>query len=216
MSEKIGRNDPCHCGSGKKLKVCHGQSSAKSYQLWTIDGVLVLVLIWFFSSEQEPAITSNNLSSNSLIPQAPNKLIPPGGAPPGKVWSSEHGHWHDSPSIPTTASASSGLGEPKQQPPGDVPPGKVWSSEHGHWHDSPSIPAAASPSSGLKEPKLQPSGDTPPGKLWSSEHGHWHDSPSISKNTGPSLELKEPKIQPPGDVPPGKVWSQEHGHFHDE
>jgi len=23
--EKIGRNDPCHCGSGKKFKKCHGQ-----------------------------------------------------------------------------------------------------------------------------------------------------------------------------------------------
>ena len=22
---KIGRNDPCHCGSGKKLKKCHGE-----------------------------------------------------------------------------------------------------------------------------------------------------------------------------------------------
>ncbi len=21
---KIGRNDPCHCGSGKKFKKCHG------------------------------------------------------------------------------------------------------------------------------------------------------------------------------------------------
>jgi len=21
---KIGRNDPCHCGSGKKYKKCHG------------------------------------------------------------------------------------------------------------------------------------------------------------------------------------------------
>jgi hypothetical protein len=25
--EKIGRNDPCHCGSGKKYKRCHGQTS---------------------------------------------------------------------------------------------------------------------------------------------------------------------------------------------
>ena len=24
MSHKIGRNDPCFCGSGKKYKVCHG------------------------------------------------------------------------------------------------------------------------------------------------------------------------------------------------
>lgn len=22
---KVGRNDPCHCGSGKKFKVCHGR-----------------------------------------------------------------------------------------------------------------------------------------------------------------------------------------------
>ena len=22
---KIGRNDPCHCDSGKKFKVCHGR-----------------------------------------------------------------------------------------------------------------------------------------------------------------------------------------------
>ncbi len=24
---KIGRNDPCHCGSGKKFKKCHGKAS---------------------------------------------------------------------------------------------------------------------------------------------------------------------------------------------
>ena len=23
-SPRIGRNDPCHCGSGKKFKKCHG------------------------------------------------------------------------------------------------------------------------------------------------------------------------------------------------
>ncbi|MDR4501854.1 MAG: SEC-C domain-containing protein [Nitrospirales bacterium] len=23
--EKVGRNDPCPCGSGKKYKKCHGQ-----------------------------------------------------------------------------------------------------------------------------------------------------------------------------------------------
>lgn len=26
-SKKIGRNDPCHCGSGKKFKQCHGRNS---------------------------------------------------------------------------------------------------------------------------------------------------------------------------------------------
>jgi uncharacterized protein YecA (UPF0149 family) len=24
---KLGRNDPCHCGSGKKFKKCHGVSA---------------------------------------------------------------------------------------------------------------------------------------------------------------------------------------------
>ncbi len=28
---KIGRNDPCFCGSGKKLKQCHGESHGKRY-----------------------------------------------------------------------------------------------------------------------------------------------------------------------------------------
>jgi preprotein translocase subunit SecA len=26
--DKIGRNDPCHCGSGKKFKHCHGKPGA--------------------------------------------------------------------------------------------------------------------------------------------------------------------------------------------
>ena len=25
---KVGRNDPCPCGSGKKYKKCHGQNAA--------------------------------------------------------------------------------------------------------------------------------------------------------------------------------------------
>jgi preprotein translocase subunit SecA len=27
-AEKVGRNDPCPCGSGKKFKKCHGLTSA--------------------------------------------------------------------------------------------------------------------------------------------------------------------------------------------
>jgi preprotein translocase subunit SecA len=27
---KIGRNDPCHCGSGKKYKKCHGRSGSEA------------------------------------------------------------------------------------------------------------------------------------------------------------------------------------------
>ncbi len=37
MTEKIGRNDPCHCGSGKKYKNCHlkiEQQAAKEDRAW--------------------------------------------------------------------------------------------------------------------------------------------------------------------------------------
>jgi preprotein translocase subunit SecA len=27
VEEKVGRNDPCPCGSGKKYKQCHGKDA---------------------------------------------------------------------------------------------------------------------------------------------------------------------------------------------
>jgi hypothetical protein len=84
----------------------------------------------------------------------------PGPAPAGKVWSVEHGHWHDAAPaqggaspvrIEQTAGAAPPGARPLQlaqgsarpQPPGPVPPGKVWSAEHGHWHDAaPPAPPA--------------------------------------------------------------------------
>ena len=139
------------------------------------------------------------VTSDSLAPGSPA----PGPAPPGKVWSAEHGHWHDDPSAAGAASAtpmtpmqpmqpmqpmspSAAPGTLTPQPDGPVPDGKVWSPEHGHWHDvAPDgsaqpmqmtpIPApgdAAAP--GTLTP--QPEGPAPPGKVWSPEHGHWHDA----------------------------------------
>jgi len=73
----------------------------------------------------------------------------PGAAPPGKVWSEEHQHWHDAPNpsaqplgqtVPPPATNPAGT----PQPEGPVPPGKVWSTEHGHWHDQPGASAADS------------------------------------------------------------------------
>lgn len=71
---------------------------------------------------------------------------PPGPAPEGKVWSPDHGHWHDIPKPANNSIASatvnpeSGLYDP---PPGPAPDGKVWSPEHGHWHNAPSAPSAS-------------------------------------------------------------------------
>ena len=84
-NQKIGRNDPCYCGSGKKYKHCHEQqakantSRKKAVMLGLIIGILVVIASIIMFTSTEPAGTS----------------APPGPAPPGKVWSEEHGHWHD-------------------------------------------------------------------------------------------------------------------------
>lgn len=167
---KIGRNEPCHCGSGKKYKNCHGAQSSVSNRTLLIGGGLIAVALIFWFGR---GIIGGSGSG------------PPGPAPAGKVWSAEHGHWHDAgpvgsgqpgsapPVVPGVARTDS-VAQPvlplglagTSQPPGEAPPGKVWSAEHGHWHDdNPSDPGA-----------LQPPGDPPAGKEWSVEHGHWHDA----------------------------------------
>lgn len=81
---KIGRNEPCHCGSGKKYKNCHqnidSQSAGKNKNL-LIGGITLVIIVL--------AIVGLYLSSQSSGNAAP------GDAPEGKVWSPEHGHWHD-------------------------------------------------------------------------------------------------------------------------
>jgi hypothetical protein len=191
---KADRNDPCPCGSGKKYKTCHGRRGRTGTTLTRTIAPLAGILLvagglWAFLGRSTPS---------------------------GRVWSEEHGHWHDAPGA--TPQKPSGFTPP---PPGEAPEGKVWSYEHGHWHDvvptegqppretvsqpqtasqqdgSPSTPALDSPAGIV----TQPPGPAPEGKVWSAEHGHWHD-----------IVLTP---QPPGPVPEGKVWSAEHGHWHD-
>jgi len=73
---KIGRNDPCHCGSGKKYKRCHGagEEGAGSSRLMmlAVAGAMLAALIVGIAS-----FTGDRAASN------------------GRVWSPEHGHWHD-------------------------------------------------------------------------------------------------------------------------
>ncbi len=136
---KQGRNDPCHCGSGKKFKVCHGQAAKSFNQQWVIAVIVgVIFLLFFFMDSGTSTITTTNSSiPTSVIPQARTGLAAPplGEAPPGKVWSPEHGHWHDIAATPAGAVPGVASNLPQSQPPGETPPGKVWSPEHGHWHD---------------------------------------------------------------------------------
>ena len=136
MKNKSGRNDTCQCGSGKKFKNCHGKIIERSSQTWVIVAVIFLFLLWFLIFQTSPPAETTGYSPAPLIPQKLNLTsTAPGPAPPGKVWSVEHGHWHDAPLGTTTLPDQPETSAPRSQPPGDPPPGKVWSPEHGHWHD---------------------------------------------------------------------------------
>ena len=128
---KIGRNEPCHCGSGKKFKQCHDKKdTGKINQLFLIGFLsLAFILLMFFSSSTsiDHPISANkspqpfNFQGSKLTKQ------PEGNAPPGKVWSSEHGHWLDSQTSILENKRNSSIEKHND--------GKVWNADHGHYHE---------------------------------------------------------------------------------
>jgi hypothetical protein len=95
--KEIGRNDPCHCGSGKKYKNCHMGKSAsvagsnKTLMYLTVFAVIIAIAAFsiYYSWDETPSTNGRSNSNRSFTP------APAGEAPPGEVWSAEHGHWHD-------------------------------------------------------------------------------------------------------------------------
>lgn len=85
-------------------------------------------------------ITAGDLGANQATdPNAtPGAPQPPGPAPAGKVWSVEHGHWHDAPGAAAGGEQVPAELQPYMQPPGvpAAPAGAVWSEEHQHWHSA--------------------------------------------------------------------------------
>ena len=128
---KVGRNEPCHCGSGKKFKQCHDKKDNGNINQLFLIGFLSLgfILLMFFSSSTsiDHPISANkspqpfNFQGNKLTKQ------PEGKAPPGKVWSPEHGHWHDSPTSILENKRNSSIEKHND--------GKVWNADHGHYHE---------------------------------------------------------------------------------
>ncbi|QSE96687.1 SEC-C metal-binding domain-containing protein [Fulvivirga lutea] len=78
---KPGRNEPCHCGSGKKYKHCHFKEDTKknnSNKSLIIGGIIIVFIV--------VAALMAYLKSAQNGGRGP--------APDGKVWSKEHGHYH--------------------------------------------------------------------------------------------------------------------------
>ena len=96
---KIGRNEICHCGSGKKYKQCHQlKKNSQSAKLLYFAAISLGIVTIFYLGNTK--FISDNTSSNLLpkpfsIENAPTLKRPEGDAPPGKIWSVEHGHWHN-------------------------------------------------------------------------------------------------------------------------
>lgn len=264
------RNELCPCGSGKKSKKCCAAAPARrtSGLVLVIAPLALIASMGIYASLKGPEEPSSSVRSSAALPppasapasttaspaessgaapQAEQALAPgspqPGPAPAGKVWSTQHGHWHDVTSesaspiqiemadgAPASAVRSSGsevridasaipgmpAGEPVPKPAGEAPEGKVWSAEHGHWHDAAAaqLPVRLGTVNQPSEPAAQPPGPTPEGMVWSAEHGHFHEAPT-GPRVAPPAAPTQPVAKPPASAPAGKVWSREHGHYHD-
>ncbi|GAA5036367.1 hypothetical protein GCM10011506_30680 [Marivirga lumbricoides] len=67
-----------------------GVKSNKSILYISVFAVILVLAGFsvFYNWDKAPS-TRSNTNSNTYTPQ------PAGETPPGKVWSAEHGHWHD-------------------------------------------------------------------------------------------------------------------------
>ena len=129
---RASRNDPCPCGSGQKYKRCH---EGKDVEKPRSSGMLLMALLALLVAGGAVAVVIGVARGGAG-----------GGSPRQRVWSQEHGHWHDAgapsgtngrvPVDPRSAMPNGTLPNPaRSAPAGTPPPGKVWSTEHGHWHD---------------------------------------------------------------------------------
>ena len=136
MSKDLKRNDPCHCGGGAKYKNCHAKKDFGKPLPWMFWSVLIALVVTFslISNNKENEL-DNQYTLKPYMQQNIGKNKPEGEAPNGKVWSAEHGHWHDAKNPHDSFSADIKKSRDQLQKQGEAPPGKVWSPEHGHWHD---------------------------------------------------------------------------------
>src|SRR5688572_6954950 len=131
MSEtpRVGRNEPCPCGSGEKYKFCcealtETPAVTRTSPLLVGAVILASAALAFVAVRAylSPAPKAQATAPGANPASPPVQVTP--GALPGDATSL----------LPSTAAPGT---TPAAQPPGPAPPGKVWSPEHGHWHDDP-------------------------------------------------------------------------------
>jgi hypothetical protein len=139
---KLGRNEICHCGSGKKYKQCHQlKISSQSNQSFFLGIILLVLIAIVFLSNSKFTSTSNqaDLSPRPFSLENKSTSTQPKGEPlSGKVWSVEHGHWHDDPSFQSNNSSENNFVDKSNdnaRMEKNKNLDKKWNNEHGHYHD---------------------------------------------------------------------------------
>lgn len=96
---RVGRNESCPCGSGKKYKACCEGKQARGMSrglIGLLGAIGILAAVGVVAAirdnrDEKPATARPAATARNTTP----KPQPPGPVPAGKVWSAEHGHWHD-------------------------------------------------------------------------------------------------------------------------
>ncbi len=161
--KSTGRNEPCPCGSGTKYKHCCERKDSQPFmsRMGLVLGIAIAIVLVggvaaLFNDPSNDAETERRLkdvlqgrskapvSAPAVPAAAPTPLKPapqpPGPAPVGKVWSTEHGHWHDAP-IKIEATRQGGLTASTSPEPPAQKGGLEWNEEHGHYHRVNPVPA---------------------------------------------------------------------------
>ena len=237
------RNQICPCGSGQKYKKCCADKDKKKAQfpaglIVLIAGIVVAVAVGFaprLMKSDTPETAAAPVATAATAPSAmapsgaapatpqaavqpvaqPGSPQPEGVAPAGKVWSVEHGHWHDAPAanpaiqiqsqpLPGGMVATTGDRPARGTPP---EPGATWSEEHGHWHKAGTNIAVGATPSGAKG--VNPATGAPIGADPAPQ------APGQVRAFGELVDLTpKPGTPAPGPAPEGMEWSVEHGHWH--
>ena len=110
MSSKTGRNELCPCGSGLKYKRCcalkEAEAASKSgvvvllVLLVLVGGGVICAAVMVINAQGERQEAADQ--KTEVVRRSPGQLTPqpPGQVPEGKVWSPEHGHYHDADQSP--------------------------------------------------------------------------------------------------------------------
>jgi len=170
MSEAIGRNDPCPCGSGKKYKTCCAGKTrwtgarvagmrAPTFIALLAGVVVVIVLVAMYGPNARRG------PGGATRPAVPLSAAPLGEAPApwtydstsNQHWDPGHNHWHPGPPPPESERAAAG-GTPGAAP-------------------GP-LPGAGAPAAGAAGATPAPyQYDPATNRHWDPTHGHWHDGP---------------------------------------